>query len=127
MHGPDGVLLGQHCRGTWEVPGGTVEPGESFAEAAVRELREDTGLVAEPDDVLELGTLLDRVGSVRPALLRRPCQPLGSRHGNLRGRVGSVQLVPAWVCGLGPVPRALWGQYHWAAPNLCARATSCWT
>ncbi|MFI5752361.1 NUDIX domain-containing protein [Streptomyces sp. NPDC051644] len=44
--------------------GGTVEPGETFAEAAVRELHEEAGLVAEPDDVQVLGTLLDRVGDV---------------------------------------------------------------
>ncbi|MFF4098870.1 NUDIX domain-containing protein [Streptomyces sp. NPDC001903] len=64
VHGPEGVLLGQHRLGTWEIPGGTVEPGETFAEAAVRELREEAGLVAGPGDALELGTLLDRVGDV---------------------------------------------------------------
>lgn len=31
-------------------------------------------------------------------------------------RIGSGQLVPAWVYGSGPVPRALWGQYHRAVP-----------
>ncbi|MET9083617.1 bifunctional class I SAM-dependent methyltransferase/NUDIX hydrolase [Streptomyces sp. NPDC004237] len=64
VHGPDGILLGQHRRRTWELAGGTVEPGETFAEAAVRELREEADLVAEPDDVQVLGTLLDRVDDV---------------------------------------------------------------
>ncbi|WOX20285.1 bifunctional class I SAM-dependent methyltransferase/NUDIX hydrolase [Streptomyces solicathayae] len=64
VHGPDGVLLGRHRRGTYELAGGSVEPGETFAEAAVRELAEEAGLQADPGDVQVLGTLLDRVGDV---------------------------------------------------------------
>ena len=34
--------------GWWELPGGGIEPGESDREAAVREIREETGLVLDP-------------------------------------------------------------------------------
>ncbi|MFK0142657.1 bifunctional class I SAM-dependent methyltransferase/NUDIX hydrolase [Streptomyces murinus] len=62
--GAEGVLLGRHRRGTWELAGGSVEPAESLAEAAVRELHEETSLLADPGDVQVLGTLLDHEGDV---------------------------------------------------------------
>ncbi|MFC8142043.1 NUDIX domain-containing protein [Streptomyces paradoxus] len=64
LYGPRGLLLGRHRRGTWELPGGTVEPGESLRETVVRELGEETGLAARPEDVRLLGTLLDDAGGV---------------------------------------------------------------
>ncbi|MER7493031.1 bifunctional class I SAM-dependent methyltransferase/NUDIX hydrolase [Streptomyces pharetrae] len=64
VFGERGLLLGRHRRGTWELPGGSVEPGESFEETAVRELAEETGLRASRHDVTLLGTLVDRVGEV---------------------------------------------------------------
>ena len=36
---------GTRCTGAWEVVHGHIEPGEALAEAAVREMAEETGLV----------------------------------------------------------------------------------
>lgn len=53
-------------KGLWSVPGGRVEAGESDAEALVREVREETGLIVAP------GRL---IGSVR--------RPAGGAGGEL--------------------------------------------
>jgi mutator protein MutT len=38
--------------GTWSLPSGAIEPGETPADAVVRETREETGLEVRPDRVL---------------------------------------------------------------------------
>ncbi|MFG3344015.1 NUDIX hydrolase [Streptomyces sp. NPDC048018] len=57
------VLLGLHPSGVWELPGGKVDPGESIEQAAVRELAEETTLVADAADVSVIGLSLDTQAS----------------------------------------------------------------
>jgi len=56
------VLLVQRgaepLKGHWSLPGGLVELGEELANAVAREVREETGLVVEPLEPIEL---LDRI------------------------------------------------------------------
>ena len=50
------VVLGRFARrALWDIPKGMAEPGEAFVAAAVRELREETGLAAPPDALRDLG------------------------------------------------------------------------
>lgn len=52
----DRVLLVKRAhppiQGHWSIPGGVLEVGELVREAAVREAREETGLVVEPSELL---------------------------------------------------------------------------
>ena len=56
------VLLAQRGSepgyGTWSIPGGIVELGETVRDAVVREVREETNLDVEPGPVIEV---LDRI------------------------------------------------------------------
>jgi len=38
--------------GAWSLPGGRIEPGESDAQALVREMREETGLLVRPGPLI---------------------------------------------------------------------------
>ncbi|WP_406499859.1 methyltransferase, FxLD system [Streptomyces sp. NBC_00846] len=53
------VLLGRSTRGMWELPGGKTSGGEGFEAASVRELEEESGLVAAESDAHVLTVLVD--------------------------------------------------------------------
>lgn len=77
------LLLIGHATGSprWDIPKGLLEPGEDPRQAAVRELREETGLEAPPARLVELG-----------------------RHGY---RAGKDLVLFAWPVAVMPDPAAL--------------------
>jgi len=42
------LFLVRSDNGLWDLPAGAIDPGETPAEAVVREVREETGLIVEP-------------------------------------------------------------------------------
>jgi ADP-ribose pyrophosphatase YjhB (NUDIX family) len=90
--------------GKWSLPGGAVEPGERLAEAARRELREETGLDAEPLGVVWVlnNVVLDEAGRVKyHYLIVDVLFDSGSVRGELRA--GGDALEARWI----PVDEAL--------------------
>jgi 8-oxo-dGTP pyrophosphatase MutT (NUDIX family) len=112
------LLLGHATRSPrWDIPKGEAEPGEEFAAAAARELREETGLVAPPGGLVDLGThayLRDKDLALflwRPASLPDPKSLVCASHftlpdGTLLPEFDHFALCP-WAAATARVGRSL--------------------
>lgn len=87
--------------GEWSLPGGSQELGETLFEAAVREVREETGVVADPQSIL---TAVDNI--VRDA------------EGRLRFHYTIVDVTAEWLSG-DPVPGDDALDARWATLAQC--------
>jgi len=85
----DTVLLVERARapfrGLWSLPGGSIEPGESASEAALRELKEESGTTAKIEGVLE---------NVELAVTDDDGRPLTWRLAMFYGRYAGGSLQP---------------------------------
>ena len=97
----------------WCMPGGTIEVGESMAQAAVREAKEETGLVVELTGLLGIHSRLDGNGDIHLAIYH--AKPIGGR---LDPQVGEV--IDIGFFGVDDLPEDMMPWHH--QPTLDALA-----
>ena len=68
-------------QGQWSIPGGVLEVGEMVRDAAIREAREETGLIVEPGELLGVFDRILRDSEQRVqyhyVLIDFLCRPMG--------------------------------------------------
>ncbi|THG34087.1 NUDIX domain-containing protein [Glaciibacter flavus] len=102
----DGSMLlshwNEHGRTGWTLPGGGIDPGEHPADAAVREILEETGYVARLDRLLGIDTQVIPTAR-RHTQASRPLQALRIVYrasvvsGELRNEIGGSTDEARWV------------------------------
>jgi ADP-ribose pyrophosphatase YjhB (NUDIX family) len=75
-------------KGLWSLPGGHIEPGEPARVAALREVREETGVVAELGGLVDIHEVLRRgtMGRLPPTISWWCGMAAGSEASRWRGR-----------------------------------------
>lgn len=57
---------GEPLKGWWSLPGGVLETGETLADGVRREVKEETGLIVEPVQMIEVFERIMRDAEGRP-------------------------------------------------------------
>jgi ADP-ribose pyrophosphatase YjhB (NUDIX family) len=103
------LLVRRRVDGCWGLPGGHIEFGESFADCARREFREETGLDVEL--IALLGVYSERAFSAEGCGTRRDAHFIGVIfEGRALGRIGSPHDDVTEVMWFAPeaLPPELW-------------------
>jgi 8-oxo-dGTP pyrophosphatase MutT (NUDIX family) len=129
------LLLG-HATGSprWDIPKGLLDPGETPVGAALRELREETGLIADPAALQDLGVFRYRPGKELALFLWRHAElpDPASLHCSSRFRSARGAMLPEfdrfavlpWDVALSRVGKAMAGVLGGLAATVRQAATA---
>ncbi|MDQ7793133.1 MAG: NUDIX hydrolase [bacterium] len=117
--GPE-VLMIRDRFGCWTLPKGRLNPGEELAQAALREIKEETGIAGEIRAVVGVShyTYLD--GGLREVAKTVTYYLVDATGGQARANPGEVAEV-AWL----PVEKALTRSYYPENRDVLERAARC--
>jgi 8-oxo-dGTP diphosphatase len=98
------VLRGREpAKGLWSLPGGRLEHGETLAEAAAREVLEETGLEVKVSDLLGV---YEALGDTHFVVLDYLAEPVGGDEPNAGADAAESRWVPLEeISGLECTPR----------------------
>jgi 8-oxo-dGTP diphosphatase len=117
----DEVLIGRKLTGLGAGrsvgPGGKLQHGETPAQAAIREVAEETGVIVDPS-ALEPRGVLDYLFPTKPSWTQRSfvfvCRSFSGDP------VASSELVPEWWPVTGPPFDAMWDDARFWLPEVLA-------
>ena len=95
------LFLVRSDNGLWDLPAGAIDPGETPAQAIVREVREETGLIVEPTAVLgvfggpSFRLRYDNGDVVEYTVIVFECRVLGGELAGLDGEAAELHFIDA--------------------------------
>ena len=87
--------------GLWDLPAGAIDPGETPAQAVVREVREETGLLVEPSAVAGVfggegfRFRYENGDEVEYTVIVFECRTIGGKLGGLDGEAAELHFISA--------------------------------
>lgn len=106
------LVRGRFGLDEWELPGGGTKRGETFAQAATRELREELGIELTQDQLRTLGSY-KTTHRIAPLRLRA----FAARIAEPQPRVSSWELVEARWWPLADLPEDVHNTFHYAVES----------